>query len=339
MTGITHIIDTVTFDHVHRLIFFEDKSASVDIIKLTARDDNGKLILRLGVNDDVFFIRCTSDNPSEIRKSNKYINSVLEEYNEVLKIPPIPESDPEPIIEEEPPKEAEKVSDWIDLADIDIDENAGTIRIGTITYPANRVRVVLTTAFERKALSILTPDGHHTAYSTEAKIYSSFDNNNKVTALSWKADQASQRASRLQYLDELKSGVFPTVSTSVSLNPDETAIIVEEKVTYMEPIRESASNPKKPFGVFRSIGETILPKTINSKSRETMKAIETGTLVLTPKRLIFVGTNRNFAVSLGAISHPVLDLKQMMIQFPENPVTLRNIDGEAWSAAFTTLLS
>ncbi|HJJ36586.1 MAG TPA: hypothetical protein O0X27_05380 [Methanocorpusculum sp.] len=337
MTAVTHIIENLTFDSDRRLIFFEDKSALVYDAVLTVREDGEKKILRLSVGDDVYFIRCSSNDTSAIRKSNKNIDRIAETYRQIRSMPPLSPEPEKPV----PEKEIEKVSDWIDLAEIDIDEENGTIRVGDRTYPANSIRVILTTAFNRKALSITTPDGHYTAYSAEAKIYSGFDNGTKVNSLSWKAEAAAKRAARLQLLDALKEGRFPHVDlpSQITLNPGEQAIIMESGASMQEPQVESASDVRKPLGIFRTVGETILPNKIGAKSRETMKTVDTGVLVLTTERIVFVGPVRRVSLFLSEIQRPILDAKQMTVMNNQVPITFSDIDSESWSAALTTLLA
>ncbi|HJJ54462.1 MAG TPA: hypothetical protein O0X50_00060 [Methanocorpusculum sp.] len=336
MAAVTHIIDTITFDTDRRLIFFEGRSAPVYDVVLTVREDGEKKILRLAVGEDVYFIRCSSDEKSAIRKSNRNIDQIEETYTQIRRLPPLPSEPEKPV----PEKEIEKVSDWIDLAAIDIDEENGSIRVGDRTYPANTVRVILTTAFDRKALSITTPDGHYTAYSAEAKLYSLFDNATKVNSLSWKAEAAAKCATRLQLLGALKDGRFSAVDlpVQITLNPGEQAIIVDSSVSMQEPQTESASDVRKPLGIFRTVGETLLPNKIGSRSRETMKTVDIGVLVLTTERILFAGPVRRISLSLSEIPRPILDAKQMTIMQNQMPVTFSDIDSESWNAAFTTLL-
>lgn len=335
MAGITHIIDTLTFDADRRLVFYEDKSALVYDVSLTVREDDGKKLLRLGVGENAYFIRCSSDEKRDIRKSNKAIERIEETYQMIRGMPPLP---PEPEVTAE--KEISKVNDWIDLSDIDIDEENGIIRIGKETYPANRVRVILTTAYDRKALRITTPDSHYTAYSADAKIMSLIDNGTRVNSLSWKADAAAKRADRIQLLEALKKGKFPDIQvpSMVTLEGREKAIICDNGVSMQEPQMESASDVSKPLGIFRTIGETILPNKVESKSRETMKVVDTGVLVLTCERIIFVGAVRRMSLPLSEIQHPILDAKQMTVMVNQIPVTFSDIDSESWQAAFSTLL-
>jgi len=338
MVGITHIIDTLTFDADRRLVFYEDKSALVYDVSLTVRDDGDKKLLRLGVGENAYFIRCSSDDSGDIRKSNKKIEKIEETYLKIRSMPPLPlEVVEEPLSE----KEYSKVSDWIDLSAIVIDEEKGTVSIGEATYPANQVRVILTTAYDRKALSITTPDSHFTAYSAEAKIYSAIDNGTKVNSLSWKAETAAKRADRLQLLDALKKGNFPAVQVPamITLTPGEKAVIVETSSSMQEPQVESASDVHKPLGIFRTIGETILPTMVGSKSRKSMKIVDTGVLVLTTERIIFVGPVRRLSLLLSEIQHPILDAKQMTVMVNQIPVTFSDIDSESWVAALSTLLN
>lgn len=343
MAGITHIIETVTFDKDRRLVCFENRKELVYNVELTVRDDEDKKLLRLGVGEDSYFIRCTSTKGGEIRKHNKEIEKIEKTFNEIRKLPPLPEEVPEPEPEPEPEPQAEaikKVNDWIDLGAIDIDEAEGTIKIGEDIYPANKVRIVLTTAAERKALSLITPSSHHTAYSVETYIGSVVDNNTRVNALSWKADAAAKRADRLQYIDDLKSGRFPAVPipAACSAKPGATAIIVETSAEFQEPQTESSADTSTPGGFFRNLGDSLMMKKSKEKSRETMKTIDTGVLALTIDAIMFAGTVRTFTVMLHDIPQPVVDEKQMLLLLDQGPITLKGIDGEAWESALSALL-
>lgn len=340
MAGITHIIDTLGFDADRRLVLFEDRSAPVYDVVLTVRDDGGKKILRLGVGEDAYFIRCGSDDKGDIRRSNREIERIEETYRKIRGMPPLP-PEPETPKEPVPEKEFSKVSDWVDLAAVDIDDENGVIRIGEAVYPANRVHVILTTAYDRKALGITTPDSHHTAYSAEAKIYSALDNETRVNALSWKAKAAAKRADRLQLLDALKEGRFPEVQVpaAVTLEPGEQAVVVEAGASMQEPREESASDVRKPLGLFRSIGEAVMPNKVGEKSRDSMKTVDTGVLVLTTARIVFAGPVRRISLKLSEIPHPVLDAKQMTVIVDQKPVTFTDIDSESWVAAFSALLA
>ena len=147
------------------------------------------------------------------------------------------------------------------------------------------------------------------------------------------------------YIDALqgKLPALQSLSTNIILHKGETAFL-EERSNLLEPhsvrvYNAGAQGMSVPIPGLKGVRYRVGGLKGSSESHEELKQIDSGTLLLTNKRIIFVGDKRSKTIKLEKIIQvePYKDAVRVAFEGRKKPLYFTVSDGKLWSSAIEGL--